>query len=147
MIPSTPLQGVARRILIVFLWFGAASAFGGAVLAIVANGAGVPLSLLDGTPFTSFLVPGLILGIVIGGTQALAAVALHRAGRSSAMTASVAGFGMVIWVFVELALISEYFWLQGLYFGVGIAQLGLVLVLLNVLNPHPQSVASPRSVL
>lgn len=138
MTPRAPLQSVARRILIIALWFGAISALGGAALAIVANGAGVPLSYLDGTPFTSFLIPGLILGIVIGGTQAVAAVSVQRDQRASAILASIAGFGMMIWVFFELAIISEYSWLQTFYFGLGIAQLALVLVLLNVFNPVPR---------
>lgn len=54
----------ARRALIVLLYFGAVSAVGGGVLGVVANGAGVPLEYLQGTPLTSYLIPGLILGIV-----------------------------------------------------------------------------------
>ncbi len=123
----------AHRTLIVALSFGAVSAFGGAVLGVVANGAGVSLSYLDGTPFTSYLIPSLILGVLVGGTQGFAAIATQRQMDHSPIAAAVAGFGMIIWIFVELAIIG-FDWLQVVYLAVGAAELILVLVLLGVLS-------------
>jgi len=97
------------------------------------NGAGVPLAYLQSTPFTSYLVPGLILAVVIGGTQLSAGIStLKRADHGYALSA-VAGFGMIIWIFAELALMSEYSWLQTVYFAVGVAELALVFGLLGIL--------------
>jgi hypothetical protein len=124
----------ARRLLIVLLYFGALSAIGGGVLGVVANGAGVPLEYLRGTPFTSYLIPGLILGVVIGGTQGFAAISLQRRHPYSYIAATVAGFGMIIWIFVEL-VITGYSWLQAAYLALGVGELLLVLVLLGVLRP------------
>lgn len=124
-----------RRLLTGLLIFGFVSAAGGGVLGVAFNGAGVPLTYLTGTPFSSYIIPGLILGVVIGGTQAAAAAALigHHPQRMAA--ASIAGFGMMIWIFVELAVITEYSFLQAIYFALGIAELALVLVLAGVLAP------------
>ncbi len=121
-----------RRLLLGTLLFCAVSSFGGAWLGIVANGGGVPLRYLQGSPFSSYLVPGLILGVVVGGTQLAAAVGLWR--RSGwALTASVvAGFGMLIWIFVELAVITEYSALQTIYFALGSVELILVFGLLGI---------------
>lgn len=127
----------ARRALLVLLYFGALSALGGAVLGVVANGAGVPLEYLQGTPFTSYVIPGLILGVVIGGTQGAAAVLTQLRHPYSRIVASVAGFGMTIWIFVEL-VITGYSWLQIVYFALGIAELVLVLVLSGVLDAAMQ---------
>ncbi|MBB5642644.1 hypothetical protein [Cryobacterium roopkundense] len=129
------------RLLVSLLVFGAISAFAGAALGIVANGAGVPLSYLAGTPFASFVVPGVILGVVVGGTQLASAIALLARRRAALILATIAGFGMVIWVFAELAILTEYSWLQALYFALGALQLIGVLGLLGV---APKLVEAPR---
>ncbi|MCU1506352.1 MAG: hypothetical protein QOG18_1732 [Microbacteriaceae bacterium] len=121
------LATIALKILTIF---GALSAFGGAVIAL-SGGGGVPTSYLDGSPFASFVIPGLILGIVVGGTQTVAVVALFQRRSWAPLSCAIAGFGMTIWIFAELAIIGEYFWLQTLYFGLGILELAFVLALLG----------------
>lgn len=117
--------------LIALLIFNALSAFVGGVMAIFFDGAGVPREHLEGTWFPSFIGPGLILGIVVGGTQAAAAFALLTRRRWALLAAAVAGFAMLIWIFTEVAIIG-YFWLQSAYFGLGTLELILVLALLGI---------------
>jgi hypothetical protein len=117
--------------LLVVLIFDAVSSFGGAVLAIIFNGAGVPPEILAGTWFPSFLAPGLILGIIVGGTHAAAAFALLKRRQWALLASAVAGFAMLIWIFTELAIIG-YSWLQSVYFGLGALELILVLALLGI---------------
>jgi hypothetical protein len=114
------------------LAFGALSAVVGAVLAIAANGAGVPLEYLRNSPFSSFFIPGLILGVVVGGTQLAAAIALLGKQGIALLLSAVAGFGMLIWIFVELALMQQFSWLQAAYFILGVLELVLVLALLGI---------------
>lgn len=121
---------LVSRVLVSLLFFGAVSSFGGAVLAIVFNGAGVPLDQLAGTWFSSVLVLGLILGIIVGGTQLVAAFALLKR-HWGLLAAAVAGFAMLIWIFTELAVLG-YSWLQSVYFGLGMLELILVLALLGI---------------
>lgn len=121
-----------RRALLALLFFGALSAFGGGVLGVAANGAGVPLRYLDNSPFVSYLVPGLILGLVVGGTQLAAALALQLKRREGLALSAVAGFGMLIWIFVELAIVSEYSFLQAIYFVLGVLEIIAVLALLGI---------------
>jgi peptidoglycan/LPS O-acetylase OafA/YrhL len=128
------IGAIARRVLLISLYFGAISAVAGGVLGIAANGAGVPLTYLSGTPFTSYVIPGFILGLVIGGTQALAAIMVQRRSPSGPVAASVAGFGMIVWIFVELAVIGEYSPLQTIYFALGVIELALVLLLAGVVR-------------
>lgn len=113
--------------------FGAVSSLAGAVLAIGANGGGVPVAYLTNSPFSSYVVPGLILGVVVGGTQLAAAIALLARRRTALLFSAVAGFGMLIWIFVELAIIRQYSWLQAAYFILGGLELILVLALLGVI--------------
>ncbi|MBG6060052.1 hypothetical protein RCH16_003509 [Cryobacterium sp. MP_M5] len=123
---------VLRGILIGLLLFGAVSAFGGGVLGAALDGGGVPLSYLDGTPFTDYLVPGLVLGAVIGGTQLAGAIGLLRRTSWALIATVVAGFGMMIWIFVEIALIRQYSDLQSIYFTLGALELILVYALLGL---------------
>ena len=124
--------------------FQALSALLGAFLAIACNGAGVPVEHLAGSPFTSFLVPGLILGGVVGGTQLAAAVALLAQRRVALLLSAVAGFGMLIWIFAELVIIRQYSWLQSAYFALGILELSLVLSLLGIAPTLVQSLQWPE---
>lgn len=137
------VKGWARNVLLSLLYFGAISAFTGGVLGVAANGAGVPLAYLEGTPFTSYLVAGLILGLVVGSTQGVAAIATHRRHPGGLLAATVAGFGITIWIFVEIA-ITGYSWLQSIYLTLDIGEVALVLVLLGILHPsHTGSDAHP----
>jgi hypothetical protein len=141
---SVPARLVSA-VLIGLLLFGAVSSLAGAVLAFNAGSAGVPLEFLAKTPLTSFVVPGLILGVVVGGSQLTAAITLLTRRRSALVWGAVAGFGMLIWIFVEMAIIETYSWLQSLYFGLGALELILILALLGIApalaSPWP---VSPR---
>jgi hypothetical protein len=124
---------IVVRILIALVLFGALSSLAGAVLALAANGGGVPVEYLANGPFSSYVAPGLILGVVVGGTQLAAAAALLAGRRAALLLAAVAGFGMLIWIFAELAIIRQYSWLQTAYFVLGGLELILVLALLGVI--------------
>jgi hypothetical protein len=129
------IHAIAIRTLVVWLWFGALSATLGGALGVFANGAGVPLTYLKQTPFDSFLLPGLILGIVIGGTQLAAAILLQRRHPFGLVAAVIAGLGMIVWIFVELAMLSEYSPLQVVYLALGAGELVLVALTLGLMNP------------
>lgn len=103
-------------------WFNAISAVAGMLLLTLADGAGIPLEYLDGTPFPSYLIPGLILGIVVGGTQIAAVVALHRHSKPAPGAHAAAGLVMIIWIFCEVAMLPVWSPAQGLYFVTGVAQ-------------------------
>lgn len=94
-----------------------------------------PLEYLEGSPFDSYLVPGLILLLVVGGSQLLAFGLLLRHSRLAPAAAGVAGSGLLIWVFVQMVIIP-FSPLQAVYFGGGLAELVLALLLLDVLHPR-----------
>jgi hypothetical protein len=121
------------RLLVALTGFGALSSLGGAILAVAANGGGVPIEHLANSPFSSYVVPGLILGVVVGGTQLAAAIALFARHGIALVLSALAGFGMLIWIFAELAIIRQYSWLQAAYFGLGTVELIIVLALLGII--------------
>jgi hypothetical protein len=123
--------------LVVIGSFNAISAAVGGIGILLTDGLGMPAAMLEGSPFSSFLWPGIVLLVVVGGTQAVAAVLL-LSGRATALTGSaIAGFGMVIWIFVETGIIRGLSWLQVLYFTTGMLQIALVIALSGVLARLP----------
>jgi hypothetical protein len=92
-----------------------------------------PTTYLEGSPFSSYLVPGLLLAIVVGGTQAAAFLLGVTRSDLSLLGGATAAIALLIWVFVQMMFIPFSF-LQALYFGVGIAETGLVLIALGILH-------------
>lgn len=128
-------ERVARIILLVVLALMAAtSALGGVMLIfspVTGDSAFMPLEMLEGSGFSSYVLPGIILFIVVGGTHALAFRLVNRRHRFGPAAACVAGFGILIWIFVQMVFIP-FSVLQIVYFGFGLLELGLVLLLLDV---------------
>jgi hypothetical protein len=87
--------------------FSALSGLVGTALAIAANGAGIPPEYLAHSPFSSYFVRCLVLGLLVGGAQLAAPVALLTKRRTALLQSAVAGFGMLIWILVELAIIRQ----------------------------------------
>jgi hypothetical protein len=141
--PLSLPERIVIRFLTLLTLFGALSAFAGAVLAIALNGAGVPLDHLAKSGFSSYAVPGLILGVVVGGTQLAAAVALLTKRSLAPLLSAIAGFGMVIWIFAELAILQQYSWLQTAYFILGVMELILVFTLLGIFPRMPRRPGTP----
>ena len=107
--------------LLVFLALGALG--GGAALVAAPDGSimQMPLSMLEGSPFPNYFVPGLILGGLFGlGSLVVAALGLRRA-RVAPFLAFAIGVGQMIWIMAELAIIKGVSILHPLYFGVGLA--------------------------
>ena len=103
-----------RRTVVGLHLFNAASAVGGG-LALVAGGLGVPTTLLRHTPFESFVVPGIFLAVIIGGSATIGATALLAHRRRALVISGAAGAVMVGWIAGETVLVEGFSWLQGLY--------------------------------
>ena len=127
LISAPRLHVLAYWLLVTVTLFHALSAIGGGIGMVVADGLSMPKSLLADTPFTTFTIPGLILLLVVGGTQAWAAVLLITRRESALLWSTVAGFGMVIWVISEIYLIHPFTWIQAIYVVTGLLQLVMVL--------------------
>ncbi|WP_354517265.1 hypothetical protein [Paenarthrobacter sp. 4246] len=96
----------------------------------------LPEEYLSGSPFSSYLVPGLLLAVVVGGLHGLAFILHLRRGAFASLAAAAAGYSILVWIFVQMALIP-FSALQAAYFGAGLAEVGLLLLLLGVTSPEP----------
>jgi hypothetical protein len=66
------------------------------------------IAWLQGTPFSDYTIPGLILLIVIGGGMLLAAAAQFIQREWAVLLSAVMGFVMLGWIAFEVAIIDRY---------------------------------------
>ncbi|MDP3837102.1 MAG: hypothetical protein Q8Q67_03295 [bacterium] len=104
-----------KKALISITAFCALSAIGGGIALIYTDGLGMPREWL-GQSFTSYLIPGLTLLIVVGGTNLAAFILIKRDHHYAMESAMVAGFGLQIWIYTEMYIIRQSDWLHTLYF-------------------------------
>ena len=137
-----PRSGMIRQLafwsLVALTGFNALSAIAGGIAVLVTNGLGMPTSFLASGPFTSFVWPGVLLAVVVGGSQVLAGGLLIARREASLLWAAVAGFVMLVWIFVETIMIGGGSFLQVLYFATGGAEIILVLALLGIVAWLPR---------
>jgi hypothetical protein len=79
--------------------------------------------LLKDSPFRSFLIPGIILFSVNGVGNIVSAVLCFRIQRIAGFAGIFFGFGLIIWLFVQISLVGGGHWLQYLYFVLGVIEL------------------------
>ena len=130
-----------RRTLVGLHLFNALWAVGGGI-GLIAGGLGVPTALLRHTPFDSFVVPGIFLAVVIGGSATIGATALLAHWRRALVISAAAGASMVGWILGETLLVEGFSWLQGLYLLTGSIVLIASIGLSQATTPAPQ----PRTV-
>jgi hypothetical protein len=128
----------ARNILLFLLAFlGIGAVFGGGVLIISPDGKllGMPLFLLENSPFSSFLIPGIILFTILGLVPIYTIFALLKKPKSElaerinffadmhwAWTYSIyIAFALIIWIQVEMIFLRAVHWLHSFYMFIGIA--------------------------
>jgi hypothetical protein len=122
--------------LVVLLALQALGAIGGGVGLVQdpVNNIGLPISLLDGTPFSDYLWPGLILLIVVGIFPLAVLYGVLRRRLWGWWLALAAGAGLIIWIVVEGILLG---YLAGAGIGMQIAYglIGLLVALVTLLRP------------
>ncbi len=118
-------NSLERYTLIAITGFAAVSAIAGGIGVVTSNGLGMPQSWLQATPFADYVVPGLILAIVVGGSALVATVLLLMRHAWQYVVTFCAGGIMVGWIVGEVFLIQQASRLQALYLVVGLALMGL----------------------
>jgi len=89
----------------------------------------VPVELLKNSPFTNYLVPGLVLLIVNGTGNVLAGIATFLRSRLRGHLAAFFGLFLTLYMVIEVWFIGLLNFSQPLYFILGVAELILGLKL------------------
>ena len=113
---------IYRILLIIHLFVGVGALFGGAAaIADPHQPLGVPAELLEGSPFGSYLIPGLILFVVIGLGHMLSALTAIKKSEWQGYISSVFSWALMIWIVVQVIIINQVVFLHVLYFFFGLA--------------------------
>ena len=142
-IPVLEIRLVGRVCLVLLALLGVGALAGGIALASQPDGSimGFDVALLAGSPFTDFLIPGLILGVLFGvGSIVTVGLGVTRA-RLAPFLAFALGVGMMIWIAVELAIIHELSFLHPICFGIGLLIAGTAIPWAG----RPSGAGAPRS--
>ena len=85
----------------------------------------LPMSLLEGSPFPDFLIPGMFLLAVNGIGSMIGAGLSFTRRRYAQEIAIVLGSILVAWIVIQIVIISSFHWLHVLYFILGVVELGI----------------------
>jgi hypothetical protein len=103
---------------------------GGIVLAAGLEGGWYPAGWLRGTPFGSYLIPGLTLAVVVGGSAAAAAALTFTAPVRGAWVSMLAGVILMGQIAGEIRLLRQpVTGMETAYFAAGLAMVALGLTL------------------
>ncbi|GAA0874561.1 hypothetical protein GCM10009118_09690 [Wandonia haliotis] len=135
----------ARNILLIELGFlGLGAIAGGGALIISPTGEllGMPLSMLEKSPFSNFFIPGIILFLVLGVFPMLLVFALLKKPKSGiaekvnffkdmhwTWTFSIyTGFALISWIQLQMVFIQGVHWLHTFYIFLAILILFIALL-------------------
>lgn len=118
----------------VFIGLGAVG--GGLALVLEPNGSslGIPLEILKSTPFSTFLVPGIVLLLVNGLGSLVGATASFKRYWCAGEIAIALGFFLAAWIMLQVFWFAGFHWLHALFLALGLLELALGLFLRKVLR-------------
>ncbi len=118
----TLLFKILRVVLIVLLFFLSITAVLGGI-ALMVNFYAPPVEPLQGSIFPSFVLPGLALALIVGGSALAAAILVLKQSKYSGVFATAAGAIIMFFEFVEVLVIGAptgpSLVMQVTYFGMG----------------------------
>jgi len=111
-----------RRLIASLAALAGVSATGGAAALFVwrAGSSFLPRSLIEHTPFKTFLIPSLLLGFMVGGTSLACAILVWRRSRAAVDAAVLAGGALTVWILAEMAMMRHVHWLHVTYGSLGV---------------------------
>jgi hypothetical protein len=118
---------VHRWLLVALCAFVGLTAFGGGLALLEAPDGSLlrfPPDTLAHSPFTTFLVPGLALAILVGLLNVLAAGLVAQRSPHSAVVAFAGGSSLLIWIITEAAMLQTINALQIAYLVIALAIMG-----------------------
>lgn len=121
------MKRLANFLAVLQLFIGLGAVGGGLGLVLKPDGAylGMPLELLNSSPFSDFLVPGLVLLIVNGFGSIAGSISSFRRSRYAAEIALALGTFLVAWILIQVYWIHAFHWLHALYLCLGIIEFAL----------------------
>ena len=135
-----------RKLIIgLHLFIGIGALFGGSMAMLFPESPmGIDISSMPNMPFASFFIPGLILFVVIGLGNLLAAFINWKKSWSAGYATGVSGGALVVWIIVQCFMISAIEVLHVIFFALGVLQGILAMIQLYREKRFPFSLLRPH---
>lgn len=120
------MKTVYRLLLGMHLFVGIGALVGG--LAAIINPQeplGMPLEPIKNSPFSNYLIPGIILFTILGLGNLGSALMLRLKSRFQGYISSVFSWALVIWIVVQCIMLNAVAFLHILFFVFGLVEAGL----------------------
>ncbi|MBS1919514.1 MAG: hypothetical protein JST17_04595 [Bacteroidetes bacterium] len=78
----------------------------------IAGAENVPLEWLEGSPFSSYFIPSLILLVCVGGSSLFACIVVFMRHRIATKASCICGMITLLWLTVQIAIIGYVSWMQ-----------------------------------
>lgn len=118
---------LVRSLAALQLFIGLGAIGGGLALVLDPSGGGLglPLEILQASPFSNYLVPGLFLLFVNGVGSVAGSMATFRRHPWAGEMAVVLGAVLMVWILVQVWWIQGLHWLHPFYFALGAVESAL----------------------
>ncbi len=105
---------------------------------------GIPADLLEGSPFSSFFVPSLILFAVIGLGHMFSGWTALKNSHYQGYISSVFSWALMIWIVVQCFMINAVDFLHVLYFLIGLVGAVIAMLLLFEKRQFPANLVKKK---
>lgn len=129
MADSTKTASADRRlvyglaILQFVIGIGAVAGGVGMVLDPSGSSMGLPIEMLEASPFSDFLIPGLVLLAVNGIGSIVGGILTLKRYRYAGEVSMALGVFLTAWIVLQVFWIQDWHWLHVLYFFLGLAEI------------------------
>ena len=130
------------RLLFILHAFVGLGAIGGGIMAILnpQGPGGMPTDALKNSPFSNFLIPGIILFIVIGLGNVFSAVTLLLKSRFQGYISNVFSWALVIWIIIQCIMLNAVAYLHIIFFIIGLVEAALSIIILFKQHLYPTNI-------
>lgn len=132
-----------RKMIIGLHWLvgvGAAAGASGVLIDPSGKTMGVPLEILQYSPFADFLIPGLFLFIVLGIGNIVAAVLTMKSVKYITYVNCILAGILVLWIIIQCIMLRDIVALHVIFFLIGVLQGILGLLELYSKNLFPMNI-------
>lgn len=112
-------KGIARNVLAALLLLVGLNGLAGGYYGM-SGARSVPVEWLEGSPFSNYFIPGLILFIAVGIFCTISAALLIMRAKSSVSFGKASGILLIAWIVIQMLIIGYVSFLQPLMFFIGL---------------------------
>ncbi|MHC1748277.1 MAG: hypothetical protein AB9856_07795 [Cellulosilyticaceae bacterium] len=138
---SRSVRSISVVLIVLHLLVGIGALAGG--LAAITNPQqplGMPVTTLENSPFSNFLIPGIILFVVIGFGNLFSAMCLGLKMKFKEYISGIFACALIIWIIVQCIMLRGVVFLHVLFFMIGVIQGILASILLFEKRLFPTNV-------